>query len=208
VSFPYKLLAVLAAIAFMVIASFRAGVHHADLEWQAKQAEAERQANEKYRAEVARGDRAEAAYVKDHRDQEDRYEALDTQFKAYRKRRIPLVGPVVVPAARDASSPAGETLALRPADTTRRIQLSDAQLQLRMGAVWMWNSALAGRDVPAGACNAAAAAGAAEAACAENSGIGLDEAWDNQADNARSCARDRQRLQHLIDFLQQKGVPK
>jgi hypothetical protein len=72
----------------------------------------------------------------------------------------------------------------------------------------MWNSALTGRDTPAGACNAAAAAGAAEAACAAISGLSLDDAWDNHADNARSCARDRQRLQHLIDYVKQRETSK
>lgn len=34
--------------------------------------------------------------------------------------------------------------------------------------------------------------------------LSLDDAWANHATNAKSCADDRQRFQHLIDFLERK----
>ncbi len=66
----------------------------------------------------------------------------------------------------------------------------------------MWNSALNGRDTNAGTCGLA---DQSESACAADSGISLEEAWDNQALNARICADDRVRHQKLIDYV--KGTP-
>jgi hypothetical protein len=68
----------------------------------------------------------------------------------------------------------------------------------------MWNGALTGVDAPAGACGAAGAAEGADAACADSAGLSLDDAWANHRANARACAEDRQRFQHLIDFLNGK----
>ena len=75
--------------------------------------------------------------------------------------------------------------------------------RLNLGAVWLWNSALTGSDAPpAGACRVDAATGQATAACAEDAGLDLTDAWANQAANARACADDRLRHQRLIDYLQ------
>lgn len=188
----------------MAVAGYFFGAHTTDNAWQAKQAAAEREQAAKYQAEVTRGDQAARTYLTDHADQEDRYEKLHDQFRALRK-RLPLTVPARVaapPAAVAAAAPAsaaagdgvpGERLELRGGD--------DPVPRLSMGAVWMWNSALAGRDVAAGACDAAAGAGGAEAACAQDAGLDVDDAWANQQENARSCARDRKRYQSLIDFL-------
>lgn len=67
----------------------------------------------------------------------------------------------------------------------------------------MWNGALTGTDAPAGACGVAGAAAGADAACAEDSGLSLDDAWANHRANAKACADDRQRFRALIDYLTQ-----
>jgi hypothetical protein len=202
-----KLLILLLAAIALLVGGYRWGARATDTEWKARQAEIERDAQARYRAEVSRGDQAAAAYLTEHRDQEDRYEALDDQFKTFRQRRLPLVAHAVpVPAAAAAAGGAAPPAA--DSQSPRRVDVPVAEPALSLGAVWMWNSALTGRDTPAGACNAAAAAGAAEAACAAISGLSLDDAWDNHADNARSCARDRQRLQHLIDYVKQRETSK
>lgn len=69
---------------------------------------------------------------------------------------------------------------------------------LSLAAVSLWNSALAGADVPAGACRSD---DPTSAACAAGSGITLYEAWQNHAANAFACAADRARHQGLIDFI-------
>jgi hypothetical protein len=73
---------------------------------------------------------------------------------------------------------------------------------LSAGAVWMWNSALAGTDVPTGACSTA---DTSESACAADTTISLVDAWRNHARNAQSCAEDRLRYQRLIDFLRTRS---
>jgi hypothetical protein len=71
----------------------------------------------------------------------------------------------------------------------------------------MWNGALTGTDAPAGACGVAGAAEGADAACAEDSGLSLDDAWANHRANAKACADDRQRFRALIDFLNLRQQP-
>ena len=75
----------------------------------------------------------------------------------------------------------------------------DAGPVLSAGAVSLWNSALAGRYMPAGACSLA---DPASAACAADTEVSLEDAWDNQAANAAACRADRARLAALIDYLQ------
>ena len=73
---------------------------------------------------------------------------------------------------------------------------------LTLGAVWLWNAALTGQAAaPAGACRVDESTGQADPACADSSGLNLDDAWDNHTANARACAEDRARHQRLIDFL-------
>jgi hypothetical protein len=76
----------------------------------------------------------------------------------------------------------------------------DAGLGLTAGAVSLWNSALAGELVPTGACSLA---DPASAACAVDTEVSLEDAWDNQAANAAACRADRARLTTLIDLLTQ-----
>ena len=87
------------------------------------------------------------------------------------------------------------------ASAAAELELADAPPRLSLGAVRLWNSDLAGIDLPAGACGVA---GAADGACAAASGTDLDAAWRNHSRNAESCALDRQRFQALIDYLQQR----
>ena len=68
----------------------------------------------------------------------------------------------------------------------------------------MWNGALTGSDQAAGACGPAGPTEGADAACAQGSGLTLDDAWANHAANAQACAADRQRYQRLIDFFNGK----
>lgn len=195
----YAALALIAAA--LLGGAFMWGGHVTDNAWQAKQAKADRAQAARYQAEVQRADTAAAAYLTEHLQQETRYEALDDHYKTLRQRL-----PITVPARVTAGAALGGAAAA-PADpgaaAPGRIELPAAvgAPHLALGAVWMWNSALAGRDVAAGACNPASATGAAEAACAEDSGLDVDDAWANHVANARSCARDRQRFEHLIEFL-------
>lgn len=198
-----RALALLLLAIALVAGGYGWGSHATDNAWQAKQAKAEREQNAKYQAEVARGDEAASAYLTEHRDQEDRYAKLDDQFRAFRK-RLPLTVPARVAAHAPAAAAAAATASTgddTPAGHGDRPADGDPVPRLSLGAVWMWNSALVGRDVAAGACDAAAATGDAEAACAADAGLDVDDAWANQQENARSCARDRQRYQRLIDFL-------
>lgn len=90
----------------------------------------------------------------------------------------------------------------------------DAQLPTRLDrgpavrlsahALRLWNSALAGRDVPVGACGSA---DPTAGACAAGVDTTLDEAWANHITNATSCAIDRARLAQLIEFLRRRDAP-
>lgn len=169
-----------------------------DNAWQAKQAKADQAVSKAIDKETKRADQAAANYLREHIDQEDRYAELDSQYQTLRKR-----APLVVPAR------APRTLECGPPEAPGRVELPAAAdagdvPRLTLAAVRMWNGALTGVDSPAGACGAAGAAEGADAACAESAGLSLADAWFNQAVNAKSCAEDRQRYQHLIDFLNGK----
>jgi hypothetical protein len=73
--------------------------------------------------------------------------------------------------------------------------------RLSRAAVWMWNSALAGADTPAGTCGLA---DTSSQACAVDSGLTVDDAWDNHTLNAKSCAADRLRFRALIEFITER----
>jgi hypothetical protein len=78
----------------------------------------------------------------------------------------------------------------------------DPHAVLTLGAVWLWNAALAGQaDLAAAACRVDAATGQADPACSQSSGLDLDAAFANHAANAASCAADRARHQRLIEYL-------
>ena len=76
-------------------------------------------------------------------------------------------------------------------------------LALTAGAVRLWNSALAGRPVAAGACGAA---DAPAGACDADAGITLDEAWANHIENASRCSVDRINHRRLIEFIRRQSA--
>lgn len=145
-------------------------------------------------AEIRRGEKASGALQADLLAQSNSFDQLNRAFNDYKKRNPILARKAVAPGAHTA------------ADTTVEIQCQQspdgAEPGITLGGVWMWNSALAGRDEPAGACGLA---DQSVEACAADSTITLEDAWDNHAANARSCAVDRLRYQRLIDFI--KGHP-
>lgn len=171
----------LVVVAGLIGGGYWAGHSVATADAQDKAITAERAARKKYDEAVKKGEQAEADLIAERTANASRFNELQGAFNDVRK-RIPLVARAacpVVPAAVGVGEP--------PDDPS-----------LSRGAVWMWNSALAGADQPAGACGAA---DTSEAACAAAAGITLGAAWDNQAVNARLCAEDRLNHQRLIDFL-------
>ncbi len=184
------LAAILLAIA-LVFGGYRWGAHATDNAWQAKDAkrlQAEAVARE---SEIRRGEKASGELQAQLLQQAIANDELTKAFDAYKKRNPILARRAarVAPAAPAAPAqcdplPGGGSPALS------------------FGAVWMWNSALAGRDTAAGTCGLA---DTSEGACAADAGVTLEDAWDNQALNARLCAEDRTRHQRLIDFLKGKN---
>lgn len=192
-------------------AGYLAGVRHRNNAWLAKQALQERAAREALEKEVARSQAAAAQAAAQQAALQANYTTLQGKFNALLRR-----GPLVVlrddrPGGTDSIRPAVRGTVDRP-DSARSVATgldpgdSDlSRIDLNFGAVWMWNSALAGADTPAGACSAA---DTASPACAAGSGIGLEAAWANHTTNAQSCAADRLRFQQLIDYLQAWPAPK
>lgn len=171
----------LIVVAGLIGGGYWAGHSAATASAQDKALTAERAARKHYDEAVERGQQAVATLVAERAVSAARFNELQGAFNDVRK-RIPLVVRAacpVVPAALGVGEP--------PDDPG-----------LSRGAVWMWNSALAGADQPAGACGSA---DTSEAACSAAAGITLGAAWDNQAVNARLCAEDRLNHQRLIDFL-------
>jgi hypothetical protein len=173
-----RALSLVALLLGALAGAYWAGDHQRDNAWKAAQRDEVIAANRKYADEVKRGLEAAGNYIADLREQESRYDDLETRFKALQKR----VQLLVQPAQKAPGS--GVVVA-----------------ELSLGAVWMWNSALAGANVPAHSCGADAAT--AEA-CALGSGLSLADAWDNHATNAQTCAADRLRYERLIDYLEGK----
>lgn len=183
-------------------AGYLAGDHNRSNAWLAKQATQERLAHQALQAEVLRGQAAAAKAIKSQQALQQSYATLEMKFN-----ELTLRGPIVVFRAGHSGSGAGD----QRADSVAGVEPDQATavpggsgagghsgLDLSFGAVWVWNSALAGTDTPAGACGAADTTGQA---CAAASGIPLEAAWTNHVENAKSCALDRLRHQHLIDYL-------
>lgn len=193
-------LAGLAVFAAVFAAGYWRGDVARDNAWQAANAKAERAAAQQYQTEVKRGDQAVADLGSFARAQTTRYTELTGAFNELRRKRTPLV--VSVAAAR----PAGAAGAGAPdggglpglCAPDGDYGAGDSGLLLSAGAVWMWNSALAGADQPANTCGLA---DPTAPACAVETNITLDNAWDNHTGNAQACAENRLAHQRLIDFL-------
>lgn len=158
------------------------------------------EANSKYAEEVKKGNDAAAMYLGEHADQEDRYADLQTKFDALIKQGVPLLVPPAAgqpPAAAARPEPGVDSSG---APSPQCIQVV-VRPQLSLGAVWMWNSALEGRDVPAGACGADAAT---PEACSAAAGLTAADAWANHTVNAQRWAEDRLRCERLIDEIERR----
>ncbi len=148
-------------------------------------------------AEIRRGEKASGALQAELLAQSISSDQLNKAFNDYKKRNPILARKAVAPAAQASSGTSGATVEIQCQQSP-----DGPEPGISLGGIWMWNSALAGRDIPAGACGLD---DPTSEACAADSGITLEDAWDNQAANARSCAVDRLRYQRLIDFI--KGHP-
>lgn len=105
------------------------------------------------------------------------------------------------PAAAAGASPGAPGAGAEPAapgDGAAQPAAGGAGLRLTLGAVWVWNSALAGADVPAAACGADGTPGPA---CAAASGASVIDAWANHAENAARCRANAARHARLIEYL-------
>lgn len=194
-----RLLIALASALALVGGGYWWGHTATDNAWQAQHAKALEAEHAETAKETARADQAAANYLTEHLDQEDRYAALNARYQDLRS-RAPLV--VASSLARSATTrpDQSETQGERP---TGAIAAGSSPV-LTLAAVRMWNGALTGADQAAGACGPAGATEGSDAACAQGSGLTLDDAWANHAANAQACAADRQRYQRLIDFLNGK----
>jgi hypothetical protein len=195
-----RLLALALAVAALVAGGYRWGASATANRFQADSNRAAIKAQERFDAELLRGQAAVASLTTERQVFAASYTHLQEQFHELSK-RIPLVTRRAVPvacrvdlAAGAVASPA-EPQGAGAADVQRGVDVLSA------GALWMWNSALAGTDQPAGACGAA---DTSEKACAADAGVTLDQAWRNHELNARLCAEDRLNHQRLIDFIRSR----
>jgi len=166
--------------------------------WQQKEAQRATQLAKDLQAEYERGRAASAKYQLGASALQASYLSLEGPTHELRQ-RVSLVLPPAVPDRRtrqpSCAAPEPHADAAPPADGPHRLSLA---------AVWMWNSALAGTDVPAGTCGLA---DTSVEACAADSGLTVDDAWTNHDINARSCAADRLRYRALIEFLTERPAP-
>lgn len=206
----------LAALVGVAAATFGGGYytgdHQRDNAWRAANAETARLGQKAYVAEVGRGQQAAAALQAELIAKEARDAELDQLRQRVAalgpltvQRRVPRPGSAaqaVVAGAAAASAPGCLALPAPLPDGLAGAAGDEPEPRLNLRSVWLWNSALTGSgSTPAGACGVDAPTGEATAACAEDSGLDLTDAWANQAANARACADDRLRHQRLIDYL-------
>lgn len=192
----YKGLLIALLAAGVVTGIYRWGASEANEAHQIAQGQKDQDAALAFKAEVARGDKAVTALNTERTAMAGNYQKLEGAFNVYRKRH-----PLTARAAAASGASPGQPLAAQSNEPLAcPLAAADVEPVLTLGAVWMWNSALAGGDRPAGACGLA---DPTAPACADSAGIGLEAAWDNQALNARLCAEDRLAHSRLIDFLRQ-----
>lgn len=189
------------AVATLLLAACAFAIHGAGrmqerAAWQQKEAQRATQLAQDLQAEYERGRAASAKYQLGASALHSSYLSLEGPTHDLRQ-RVSLVLPPAVPERR-----ARQTACAAPAAAPE--PPADGPHRLSLAAVWMWNSALAGTDVPAGACGLA---DTSVEACAADSGLTVDDAWTNHDINARSCAADRLRYRALIEFLTERPVP-
>ena len=215
---PGPLMAALLFAASMA-ASYWAGDHNRNNAWLAKELLATQQAKAALEAEVARGEKASISFTAEYLAMESTFTKLEGKFNELRtngplvvyRTRVPGAGSAGALAGSDGSTaieppPAGHSA---PPGTDGAAlgqpgRNAGPDVSLSLGAVWLWNSALTGRDTPAGACSAA---DTAAPACALDAGLGLEAAFANHAENARLCAQDRLHHQRLIDYITAQPKP-
>ncbi|MFM9881231.1 MAG: hypothetical protein ACKVOO_12575 [Burkholderiaceae bacterium] len=219
-------LACLAAVLVLLAAvggGYWWGDNARDNAWLAKQALAERQAQKAYADEVERGQQKSAELLGQIAATQTNYDQLQEKFDELRARgpllvlRAPAAGATALPgnktaAAAASANAADAALATAPQPASAANADAVAELAadagggayLTAGTVWLWNSALAGRDTPQGACGAG---DTASSACAVDSGISFSQALANHTQNAKSCALDRLRHQALIEFITERQNP-
>ena len=207
-----RALCLLAVAAGLVWAGYRWGADTRQAAWDAATANQARSERDAVATEARRGDKAVAAAEADKLTLEKAYEQLQALYSAKRPGAA-----LTVPASpgRVAGSAADCTAALLPeaplgvpAPLQQLETRPSAPVLLTSGAVRMWNGYLAGVDGPAGACGLAGGPTDADPACAESSGLTIDDAFANHAVNAKLCAEDRAAYRRLIDFINQgKALP-
>lgn len=160
-------------------------------------------------AEVKRGQQASADLNRRLLTLNDSYTALKGKYRDVLA-RVPLVVPAAVRPVRVAGGSVSQSPAAAQsagpdagAGQPKRGDVDADRFRLSLAAVWMWNSSLAGTDVPAHSCGSA---DTSEQACAADSGLSLADAWANHHLNAKSCAVDRERHRALIEFLTESPV--
>ena len=209
-SLPWRLLGLVLLAGGLFVSGFGWGTKHANDARDAQQLQLERAATSKLVREVERGNVAQAQLGDALAAQQTSYSALERAFHDVRN-HVPLVvrvpgratGPGAVAAATPPGAPAAGPAGAAPGCVLVVPGPDELDLALSARAVWMWNSALAGSDQPAGACGLA---DPASPACAAATGLTDEDAWANHAENARLCAEDRTRHNHLIDFLTQGNL--
>jgi len=191
-SMAARALAAILAAAAVLAAGYFWGDAARDNAWQAKEAKRLKAEGDARESELRRSDKASGELQAQLLAQQIRSDQLQGAFNAYKRQHPILARPAT---AAVATAPAGSS-----SGKPQPPPVVGGDPALSLGAVWMWNSALAGQDAPVGACGLA---DTSEAACAADSGVSLTAAWDNQALNARLCAEDRLRHQRLIDYIQE-----
>lgn len=199
---------VLMAALALLAGGYRWGMRATDNAWKAQALQTERAANTRMLREFDRGQVATASLGAALQAQGADYSKLERAYRDIRNHSVPLVVagvPDAAPAVADAPPGGGAApgcaIVVVPAPGAG---VAADPAVLTAAAVWMWNSALAGADRPAGACGLA---DTSEGACAVATSLTLDDAWANHTENARTCAQDRLQHQRLIDFVLMRPTP-
>jgi hypothetical protein len=181
----------------IVVCAWWAGREHAFRVWEAHKVQIAREAARAIDQEWERGEQATQALRLQLDAHHVRYHQLEGTYREY-KRTHPLLAGADSGVVPNPVMPAMVANVL-PASHTAHSGGGDDPF-LTVGAVWLWNEALALDHSPAGTCGAI---GASKASCDAASGISLGNVWENHRVNAQICADNRLAHQRLIDYIQQ-----